>query len=335
MTIPIYSLSISARLTLDMHSLNNEGGEGNQIQTRMVDIVAADGRLYNVNAISGDMLKHIQAEHLYRIAQGDAGLPLCSACQVFDANRISADDGFKAQIVGQTDAQALDLLLQSCTLDDLEGNLITADEKEKRSIPRKSIAEFGWVVGVPVDEQGNEQTTTGSYFHVKYATERGESARAAAAADEARRANLGQIPFHRPASSGIYALVTHYELSRIGFNDITRRYTLNEEQRLARHKALLESVLYTFLQPNGAMRAAQLPHIVNAVGIVSYSTKVVPAPMISPLNPDYLKEIDAIALALNTLHEQAVIIRDFGSLGELATIMGELIKTTSPYFISA
>lgn len=334
MTTSIYSLSISARLTLDMHSLNNEGGEGNQIQTRMVDIVAADGRLYNVNAISGDMFKHIQAEHLYRIAKDNSNLPLCSACQVFDANRISADDEFKSQIVGQTDAQALDILIRSCTLDDIEGNLVTADETVKRSIPRKSVVEFGWVVGVPVDEQGNEQTTTGSYFHVKYATERGDSARAAAAAEDARRANLGQTPFHRPASSGVYALVTHYEFSRIGFNDITQNYPLNDEQRLVRHKALLESILYTFLQPNGAMRAAQLPHIVNVEGVVSYSTQVLPAPMISPLNPDYLKEIDAIAHALNSLHEKAVIVRNFNNLGELATIMGELIKKTSPYRIS-
>ncbi len=64
MTTEVYSLSICGRVTLDMHSLNNEGGEGNQIQTRMVNIVAADGELYTVNAISGDMFKHIQAEHL-------------------------------------------------------------------------------------------------------------------------------------------------------------------------------------------------------------------------------------------------------------------------------
>ena len=30
MTTSIASLSIAARVTLDMHSLNNEGGEGNQ-----------------------------------------------------------------------------------------------------------------------------------------------------------------------------------------------------------------------------------------------------------------------------------------------------------------
>ncbi|GIV84806.1 MAG: hypothetical protein KatS3mg052_1813 [Candidatus Roseilinea sp.] len=33
---PIYSLSICGRLTLELHSLNNEGGEGNQTMTRTV-----------------------------------------------------------------------------------------------------------------------------------------------------------------------------------------------------------------------------------------------------------------------------------------------------------
>jgi len=44
-------------------------------------IVAADGQLYNVNAISGDMFKHIQAEHLYHIAKNSDDLPLCDACK--------------------------------------------------------------------------------------------------------------------------------------------------------------------------------------------------------------------------------------------------------------
>jgi CRISPR-associated protein Cst2 len=65
----IASLSIAARATLNMHSLNNEGGEGNQIQTRMVDIVDHLGNLHNVNAISGDMLKHVLMEHFYQQAR--------------------------------------------------------------------------------------------------------------------------------------------------------------------------------------------------------------------------------------------------------------------------
>src|SRR6516164_7797130 len=91
----VASISISARATLDMHSLNNEGGEGNQIQTRMVDIVGADGRLHNVNAISGDMLKHIQAQHFFELARVQRpSLPLCAGCARFDANRINADKAF-------------------------------------------------------------------------------------------------------------------------------------------------------------------------------------------------------------------------------------------------
>lgn len=330
MNTTMYSLSIASRLTLDMHSLNNEGSEGNQLQTRMVDIVAENGRLYNVNAISGDMLKHIQSEHLYRIASGQDDLPLCSACKVFDANRISADSEFIAQIRGRSDIEAIDRMLERCVLDDIEGNLITED----RSTPRKSVAEFGWTVGVPVDAEGHELTTSGSYFHVKYASERGESARAAAATEENRRANLGQRPFHRPASSGVYALVSHFEVSRIGYNDIARRYTLDDTSRLARHKALLESVLYTFLELNGAMRSAQLPHLVGAEGVVSYSTTVLPAPMISPLNSAYKQEINDIAASLNQFRPDAIVVRSFDSLSTFTDIMRDLIMNSVPFRFS-
>jgi len=103
MTAPIYSISISARATLDMHSLNNEGGEGNQIQTRMVNIIDQEGRLQNVNAISGDMFKHIQAEHLFHILREQEGVPLCAGCQTFNANRINADAAFIAETANAND----------------------------------------------------------------------------------------------------------------------------------------------------------------------------------------------------------------------------------------
>jgi CRISPR-associated protein Cst2 len=318
----VYSLSISARATLDMHSLNNEGGEGNQIQTRMVDIVAGDGKLYNVNAISGDMFKHIQAEHLYNVARNGEGLPLCAACQVFDANRISADEEFMEQIADKSDAEAIDRMLEACVLDDLEGNLLTGDN---RSTPRKSVVEFGWVVGVP------QVTTTDSYFHVKYARERGIEADVD---EETRQANLGQAPFHRPASSGVYAVVNHYEVARIGYNDIAQHYALDEEARAARYRALLESVLYTFVQPKGAMRAAQMPHIVTFEGVLSYTTRVLPAPTVSPLNADYDAEIEGVTQALNGLQPDAVVTRPFKSLAGFADVMHDLVETTMPYTLA-
>src|SRR5881227_1959350 len=69
---PLYSVSISGRVILDLHSLNNEGSEGNQLNARQVYIVTGDGRKptsADLSAISGDMLKHIQTEHFRRLAQ--------------------------------------------------------------------------------------------------------------------------------------------------------------------------------------------------------------------------------------------------------------------------
>ena len=321
----LYSLSISAQATLDMHSLNNEGGEGNQIQTRMVNIVGADGRLHNVNAISGDMFKHIQAEHLFRRATDGAGLPLCAACREFNANRISADTEYTDAIADKSDAEAIDLMLATCALDDMAGNLITAGN---RSIPRKSVVEFSWVVGLP------DLTTTDSYFHVKYASERSAARRKADSDEQARKANLGQAIFHRPASSGIYAIVTNLELARIGFNDITQVYAIDDEARRARHAALLESVLYTFLEPNGAMRSTQNPHIVSFDGVVVSSTQVLPAPTVSPLDGDFVTELERVKAAIETLHPGALELHAFKSLGEFTEIMTGLIQTTEPFKLS-
>lgn len=318
----VYSLSISARVTLDMHSLNNEGGEGNQIQTRMVNIVGADGRLHNVNAISGDMLKHIQAEHLFRRASDGARIPLCAACREFNANRISADAAYISEIDDKSDAEAIDLMLQQCALDDMAGNLITSGN---RSIPRKSVIEFSWVVGLP------ELTTTDNYFHVKYASERSASQRDADSAEEARAANLGQAIFHRPASSGVYAVVANLELARIGFNDITQVYAIADDDRLARHGALLESVLYSFLEPNGAMRSTQNPHIVAVKGVLAVSSQVIPAPTFSPLSDEFETEIERVHTALNGLWPDAIELHRFASLGELTEIVTHLIQTTAPY----
>ena len=75
----------------------------------------------------------------------------------------------------------------------------------------KVVCEFGWVVGRP------ESTVTASYFHAKYVPEgRGKGSGAGE--------NLGQNIFHRPASSGQYAVVLNVDLYKIGRNDISLEY---------------------------------------------------------------------------------------------------------------
>lgn len=321
----IYSIGISAQVTLDMHSLNNEGGEGNQIQTRMVNVIGADGQLHNVNAISGDMFKHIQAEHLHRISLA-AGLPLSQGARTFNANRVNFDidaNNELAQAIeaAPNDGAKLDVILQRCAVTDLEGILVTAGGQ---SLPRKSVVEFGWVIGVP------DRVETDSYFHVKYSADRSAGARARAESEEARGANIGQAIFHRPASSGVYAIVLNLEAARVGFNDLAQRYAIDLEGRTARLRALLESVLYTFVEPAGAMRSTQNPHIVDFGGVVTISRDVMPAPCISPLKLNFADDLGRIASALNTLRPNAIEVKPFGSMGEFVEIMVELTKRGTP-----
>jgi len=310
----VFSLSICGRAILDVHSLNNEGGEGNQIATRMVNVVYRDRasgeyKLATVNAVSGDMLKHIQAEHLYLLAKGK--LPLCAGCEKFSASRILDDADFMGKLPVQDEA-VIDALLKHCALDDLEGNLIA---KGARSVPRKSVAEFGWVVGVP------DYTTTESYFHVRYAAERGERP------EEAQQ----QAIFHRPASSGVYAIVANFEMARIGFNDISQQYAIADDEREKRYLAFMESILYSFVEPNGAMRGTQNPHIVDFQGVVTVTNQVMPAPALSPLDENYRQEVERVAGALNGLKPAAVTVHRFDSMGQFAEVMKEITETTRPY----
>lgn len=137
------------------------------------------------------------------------------------------------------DSFNLSKVIERCVIDDCEGNLLT-DWAGSKSLARKSCVEFGWVVGRP------QTTTTESYFHVKFQPEGREKVSSAGKSAE------GQIPFHRPASSGQYAVVLNLDLFRIGMNDITLVYAIDNTERQKRIKALLQSVLYTFVKPGGA-----------------------------------------------------------------------------------
>jgi CRISPR-associated protein Cst2 len=311
----VYSLSVCGRAILDMHSLNNEGGEGNQIATRMVNVVYRDRasgeyKLATVNAVSGDMFKHIQAEHLYLLAKGK--LPLCQGCQKFSASRILDDNDFMGKLA-KTDTDVINDLLKKCVIDDLAGNLIA---KGNRAIPRKSVAEFGWIVGIP------GYTTTESYFHVRYAAERGERV------EEAQQ----QAIFHRPASSGVYAIVANFEMARIGFNDISQQYAITkDDEREQRYLSFMESILYTFIEPNGAMRGTQNPHIVEFEGVVTVTNQVMPAPALSPLHENYRQEVERVGGALNGIKPEAVTVHHFDSMGQFAEVIKGLIEGTRPY----
>lgn len=301
----IKSLSICAQVTLDMHNLNSEGTEGNQQQTRMVHVVDALGQRRNVNAVSGDMFKHIFVEHLTPILAG-AGEPLSSGAKRYDPDRVNADDQFKASIKDlKLGSAVLDQVLKTCAVTDIAGTLIT----EGRAVARKSCAEFGWVVGIP------DKTHTEQYFHVKYAPE--TRAKSAGQEEKGEGTVAGkQAIFHRPANSGVYALICNLELGRIGVNEITYELVIKEESRKARARAAVQALMATLIKPSGAQRNTQNPHIVACEGVISTSSTYLPAPTVSPLNERYQDQIEKIRETLNRIHPEAIEVYRFGDLAE-------------------
>jgi len=308
----IMSISISGRITLDMHSLNNEGTEGNQTLTRQVTIIGQDGKPATVTAVSGDMMKHIMCEHLWKIAK-EQKLTLSETSQMFNANRIISRD-LKNKTKDELRKQdiAMDEVLKTCALSDIAGAMIT----DIGNFARKSVAEFGWLVAIP------ETNETDNYFHAKYVPD--------ASTTEKSDANVGQNIFHRPANSGIYAFVGNLEVARLGYNDISKKYAITDDERKKRYEALLKSMVYTFIKPNGAMRNTQNPHIVNFEGVIAYSTSSCPAPTVSAINDSYREEVVKTAENLNKIDDNSLTTDSFISLSEFAEKMGNLITNTTP-----
>src|ERR1022692_1169760 len=262
----IHSLSLCARVTLDLHNLNSEGTEGNQQQTRMVHIIDENGERQIVNAVSGDMFKHILVGHLTPLLEA-AGEPLSYGASRLNPDRVNADEAFGKKIKELKENSAvLDLVLQSCAVTDVAGTLITAG----RAVARKSCVEFGWVVGLP------DRTVTEQYFHVKYEP-------------ETRAKSAGQDKKGEGSVAGTQAIFPRTASS-------------------------------------GAQRNTQNPHIVACEGVVAISSTSLPAPTVSPLNPDYRGQMSGIASTLNRITAGSVQTHSFDNLSDGVAVLQTLAE---------
>lgn len=310
----VASISISGEMILNLHSLNNEGGEGNQIMTRQLTILDKDGIEHTVNGISGDMFKHIHAGHMVNYCV-ENNINLSDYSKKLDPNRISAEE--LKDLAGdekQTQTDVVNAIIQSCAICDVHGMLMTdkvGENKSSTNTPRKSTIEFAWTVGMP------DKNNTETYLHTKVVSD-------AAAKGSATGSNEGQNIFHRPANHGAYAFICNIDVYRIGLNDISRKYSISDIEREKRYKAVVQSLLSTILNPKGAMTSTQKPHITDFKGVVSISHKLIPAPTISAINPDYKEEIETIAKNLNKFEKDAVEIEPFDGFGQLSEILMSL-----------
>jgi CRISPR-associated protein Cst2 len=186
------------------------------------------------------------------------------------------------------------------------------------TVPRKSCAEFGWVVGIP------GKVHTEQYFHVKYEPERRKVSSQAPRGEGTIAGS--QTVFHRPANSGVYALVCNLELSRVGINDVTRDPVVSIDARTSRQRAAIQALLTLLIRPAGAQSNTQSPHILACSGVLTTSSSYLPAPMLSPLTEGYRGSIGSIAETLNMITPDAVHAHFFDGLAEGAALL-ERIST--------
>jgi CRISPR-associated protein Cst2 len=250
------------------------------------------------------MFKHIHAK-LLSIICVENKLPISDLSKTASPDRISASQLNAAITRAEVKQEEIvDAMIATCTITDIHGVLMTGDVKGIKNTPKKSIIEFGWLIGIP------EKNTTDSYFHSKNAP------------------NENPVPFNRPANSGQYAFVCNIEAFRIGLNEQNRKYT-NNIDRVKRYKATLQALLSSFINPQGAMTVARnltLP-ISKSCNILR---EIIPAPTISPINPGYEKEVQTIAANLNEIEPGAITVKEFNGLGALSEIIKDLMAE-EPY----
>src|SRR5688572_14370500 len=78
-------VGVAGRVELSAHALNSEGSRNSATWPRQVDVVAGD-EVVQVNAISGDTVKHAFVDYL-RAAIADRGAgaelaPVCDPCRL-------------------------------------------------------------------------------------------------------------------------------------------------------------------------------------------------------------------------------------------------------------
>ncbi len=305
MSTPLFEIAILARVTWNLHSLNNEGTVGNVSEPRTV--VLADGR--KSDAVSGEMLKHIHAQNLWLTAP-DKSI-FCESCRILQPQR--ADKSSRLDDVAKKAkndaARILDSALESCVMCDLHGFLRTA-----QAIPRHSTIEFGWAVALP------DHFHRDHHIHARHVVEgRGVERNTGSEEDEAAGGAAGQMVYHRPTRSGCYALVSVFQPWRIGLNEVVYRYA--EVDRTVRFRLGIEAYKASFARTDGAMTSTRLPHTEAIQGVVVVSTRNFPVPVPSPLSDSYREDVAAAQRALSGIESVP-----FDSLSQLLGVLDDLAK---------
>jgi CRISPR-associated protein Cst2 len=337
----VYEIAILGKATWNLHSLSNEGTVGNVTEPRTV--VLADGR--KTDGISGEMLKHIHAMGMWTL-ESDKN-KFCVECKHLGPERANKNPNAKGK-----PERVIERAIGDCTLCDVHGFLA-----QTGPTARESTVEFGWAIGIPQafrDIHVHARHTTGEAY-IQDSKDEGKWV------DENRKLNCsmkgcdtneeesklykikgkwycethreeagltGQMVYHRPTRSGIYAIISVFQPWRIGLNNVNFNYDVNKDsERKSRYQLALKAYQAMFLRTEGAMTTTRLPHTENFEGVIVVSRVNYPAPVISPLKDDYAQEIERIKTSIG---DNKIEVKNFTSLAEYVQKINELIDDV-PY----
>lgn len=304
----IFEIGFLARVTWNLHSLNNEGTIGNITEPRT--IVLANGA--KTDGISGEMLKHIHAYYVWLLEEDKSHF--CEACQKFHPQKAERNT-----LINRRDSpeKAMEKAISSCVLCDLHGFLI-----QRPTISRSSTVEFGWALGIP------DKTHRAIHLHARHAME-SRPAEESKSLEEAKemeneeiskeKETTAQMIYHRPTRSGVYALVSVFQPWRIGLNEINYKYVIDEEERKLRYQLGLNAYRASFIRTDGAMVSTRLPHAEKIEGVIVVSEKNFPVPVLSPMSETYIDTLEDL-----TKQTDSLTIRKFSSLSQLNFLLDEL-----------
>ena len=298
--VPIYELSVNARVSWQAHSLSTAGNNGsNRLLPRRQ--LLADST--ETDAISGNISKRRHAALVAEYFAAD-GCPLCPACRVGDGRRAAA-------LLDLPDYQDLscERIVRECALCDAHGFLVTARNADseagtaaRQKLSKTTLLDYSYALALPDRhaETGQLHTRAGSAF--------GE----------------GQMLMKISARSGEYALCIRYRCVGVGTD--TERWMLfvqDQDERERRHRAILRALRDCLVSPDGAHLATMLPHLTGLNGAIMVRTSVGRSPIYSALASDFMARLRAMA-------DETCHIYPFETVDTFYSVMNEFIATSVP-----
>lgn len=286
----MWSVSISYRLGLGFHALNNEGSDGsNLMQPRRIDV----GKT-TYDGISGEMVRRHILENFVRLCEMN-DIPLLTASRVLHPDRGPlglrevAKTEMALEILKSEDVfRAARKAVEKCALVDVGGYLAAFSEKEKgqgipesdflksiaehkkpTTVKRDSVFDVGWLIS----EEPQEMTVT---QHAAY------------------RPTGDQSMFSQAMRSNVYGGVIRADLHRVGTDDYwylqpkkdgapASRSVILPAEVTKRQKTLVQSMIDYIAAPTGAKTAGWAPHVFKTEGVILL-TSARTAPFASPIS---------------------------------------------------